>query len=320
MNYLKVIAKNDFLEYKQLFTFDFVSDNINIQITDHDNTYLLLLSSKKKINTIKKKFDDIYNFMFLLLGYFPLIESYQINGAVLDTSSFVLKYKTSSQFIKSYSALCKINSQNINEVSLSKFTSFVHRRTLTSLEYLTCAEYEHMVSEHKVVLLLHTIDGFIKNTYIEDELLKEVKKIYKNPEVRYEKRVRRVFETFFYYHRKYNCGILQLLGVSRNKFIEKISDTRNGLSHLIDKSEQLTKGDLILRYFFITVYSLRLFIINELRLHTIDDNIKENLFVYHDWIAEHKYGDKAKLKSITYNQNKAISEMVKMFEAVQKNN
>lgn len=319
MNELKIRANPITYYSKSIPTIHFISDNIDISLANNNKNFELLLSSKKGIKAIEKKFYEVYNFLFLIIGYFPRIQIYQINGIEIDISMIAGKYNTSSHFIKSYSPLCSIDKNIVNANVLSRFTSFVHGKSLSSLEYLTCAEYEHVVVDHKFVLVLHIIDGFIKNSYKEEILLKEARREYGNKaKVKYKKRVRSIFTIFFYYHRKFNCEILKLLDVNTDNFIENICHTRDGLSHLINMPNIISKGDLLIRYFDLTIFSLRLFLLKELAVPLMEDNVKEYLNVFHDWIAEHKYGEKANLKSITYNQNKSVNEMVKMFRSIQK--
>lgn len=157
---------------------------------------------------------------------------------------------------------------------------------------------------HKFVLISHTIDGFVRHSFYENQLKQKVRLVNPKAKVEYRHRVEVVFEPFFRYHKKFNCEILKAMRISKKKLVDVISDTRNDFSHFLDKKiERLHSGSDMLHYFYVINFALRLFLLSNIIKVCLDDRcVKEYMFTLHDWIILSRNENFNNFKSVAYSQ------------------
>lgn len=78
-----------------------IGENLNIQI-DSD------LDDREIENLLL----NLYSMIFLYLGYFPKIITFEIENTIIDISNLSGKYTTSKQFEKKYYQIITINSKS----------------------------------------------------------------------------------------------------------------------------------------------------------------------------------------------------------------
>lgn len=323
MNMLNVKAEHKvFLTYK-FEEFSFFYQNVEIEIFKCSQMIEITLHGRKNIKKLYEIFYVVYDMLFLVLGGYPKIKEIYFNSEIVDFSEWSNKFDTSSHFVQRDLRIANITIQNINANSLTNLQK-VHSRSLFSMQYLACKKYEPVVTDHKYVLLSHTIDGLVRHSDYEKILLKSAKANNvksKNSRVEYRQRVELVFNKFFYYHRKYNCGIMKALGKNKGEFIDVISDTRNDFSHFLDKKEKrLHSGSDMIHYFYIMLFALRLFILTDLLgIELEHDCVKEYLYSLHDWIRLKKNENFTDFKSIAYLQYQRGKESKEIFDRIRIN-
>ena len=311
MNILRLEAKHKVFETYSFEKIVFKYDNIQINIELSDKKLIIILCGRKSINKIKNVLFKLYDLVFLILGSFPLIESVFINDKKIDISDWVRKFKTSMHFVEKEAMLCEISSKIINAEALDRM-GCINRNVLSSMEYIVSEYYEHMVSNHRIELMTHTIDGFLRHTNQYDALLKELKnKNSKKNRIDYIESVERVFRIFFFYHRKNNAQILQCVHIKNKcEFLQIISDTRNDFTHFLENKEhRLIKGRDMVYFIDLIFLANRLFILKEiLYLPIMDEQVEEYMYILHDWIDEIVNGRSDRIKSKRYRQLVRIKE------------
>lgn len=259
---------------------------------------------------------------FLILGGFPKAENIIVNGQEVDISDWVRKFKTASHYIEKEARLCEVSADTINAKILNRMSS-IHMQTLSSVEYIVCDYYSHVVSNHRIELMTNTIEGFLGHTGFYNQLLKELKqKNNKKRKVDYIESVERIFKLFFYYHRKYNCQILNHMHVkNKQEFYEIISDTRNDFSHLLeDKKYRLILGKEMVYFIDLIFLAERLFLLAEvLGIPLLDFQIKEYMYILHDWIDEMVNGRTDRIQSARYKKVVNAKEINKFLAELQEN-
>ena len=116
-----------------------------------------LRTEEKKLELLRA----VLNVLYVYLGAFPNIEHIMYDDKEIDISNWVLKYNTRSDFKRSDLILCSIDSTTINE-SVLRALGTIPEMPLYSLQYLVSEAYKHMISDHKIPLLLHVIDGMVQ--------------------------------------------------------------------------------------------------------------------------------------------------------------
>ena len=145
-----------------------------------------------------------------------------LNDLEVDTIKWVKKYNTSSHYIEKESRLCEISLDTVNANTLKNMAN-IHNQTLSSLEYIVSDYYGHIVTNHRIVLMTHTIEGFFRHTKDYNLLLQELKiKNTRKKKIDYIENVERVFRCFFYYHRKNNVQILNCIHLKNKQLFYKI--------------------------------------------------------------------------------------------------
>jgi len=215
--------------------------------------------------------------------------------------------------------LCEISIDTVNAHTLSRMVN-IHNQTLSSLEYIVADYYSHIVTNHRIELMTHTIDGFLRHTKENDLLLQELKAKYpKKKKVDYIESVERVFRCFFYYHRKNNVQILDCIHLkNKQAFYEVIADTRNDFTHFVESKEhRLIKGRDMVYFIDLIFLANRLFILKEiLNLPVIDEQVKEYMYILHDWIDSIVNKKNDRTKSKRYKQVEKAKGFNKFFEEI----
>ena len=105
---------------------------------------------------------DIFSMFFLYQGFYPTIESIKCNG-IEHNINLSGKFFTSNQFKKIEHGLIEINEKTLCDEVYKKFEA-LRGNYLYSFEYLFSTDYEKIVTNHKIMLLLHCLEGCIANT------------------------------------------------------------------------------------------------------------------------------------------------------------
>lgn len=303
MNSIKVIMMHKTFEKYNFELFNFVYQNITISLEMEQGRLIITLVGKKSTEKILEQFWNIYDLLFLILGGFPKREQVLVNDIEIDTSEWVRKFDTALHHIEGEARLCEISSKTINADILNKMVN-VHQQTLSSVEYIVCEYYSHMVSNHRIELMTHTIEGFFRHTAYYNQLFQKLKNSNsKKQKVTYFEIIERFFNVFFIYHRKYNAEILSCMHVkSKKEFYEIITDTRNDFSHFLEqKQHRLIKGKDMVYFIDIIFFAERLFVLKEvLEIEISDEQVQEYLYILHDWIDELVNNREDRVKSKRY--------------------
>ena len=287
MNVIKIIARHKAFETYFFEAFEFSYENVKCELDVEEKKLIMTFVGRKAIPLIYNVFFEVYNLLFLILGGFPKIEYIFENNIEIDITKWARKYNTASCYNEPEARLCEISLKTVNGNILNKI-SMLHHQTLSSVQYITCAYYCHMVTNHRVELITHTIDGFFRHTFFYAQLLQQIKKHNpKKQKLTYIEMVERVFKRFFVYHRKYNCQILKCIHVkSKKEFYGIIADTRNDFSHFLEsKKHRLIKGTEMVYFIDLIFYAERLFILEEvLEVKISEMQIMEYMYILHDWI------------------------------------
>ncbi len=290
--------------------------NSRVAMRSDGNEFSINISGRKTSEKLYEIMVDIESLVFFYIGSFPLMTSLKINGENKDISKRVGKYHTSGSFLKQNLVICDISADTISEQKLQRFKQ-MNKMALFSLQFLVSDNYEHVITNHKMTLLLHIVQGIY-----DDRRCAQDKQAIKN---KYPAATGTVGdymasiywlcnEYFFKYHSKFGCGILALLKVNQYQFLCKLADTRNWYSHFLAESKKplrIRKGKDFIIYFEILCYAIRLSVIDELGTNLKEERIQEFYYTIHDWALEILYHRSEPLKSKTY---KEIQEWEK-FEA-----
>lgn len=240
-----------------------------------------------------------------------------MNHVEKDIANLLAKFTTSNAFIRKSSILCNIDKTTINEKVLINYREIPHI-PIISIEYLVSDEYKSVVANHKIILLLHSLEGLAdKSRYskLKDELKTILGK--KSTVEKYKPHVYGILKDYFFdYHTKFDFEILPLLEVNEMEFLDKITKTRDWYSHYLNydhKPERLKYGSDMIIYFYILFFCIRAFIIDQIQVGFDETKLIEHFYTIHDWILDAKYKKDSPLKSKAYNINKRIKQMVEMF-------
>lgn len=305
MNTIKFIGRHKTFETYFFEKFHFTYQNVLIRLEVQDKKLLVELEGEETNEKMLKIFCKLYDLLFLILGAFPQRECILINGIEEDTGKWVRKYDTAVCYDEKESRLCELSLQTIDGYVLSRMAD-VHHQTLSSVEFIVCEYYRHVVTNHRIELMTHTIDGFLRHTAFYSQLLQQIKN--KNPKrwkVDYIESVEWLFKKFFYYHRKFNCQILGCMHIkNERRFYEMVADTRNDFSHFLeDKKYRLLQGSDMAYFIDLIFYAERLFIVTELLgLKVSEEQVKEYLYILHDWIDECVNQRSDRIKSKRYQE------------------
>mgnify|MGYP004518204677 CR=1 FL=1 len=290
-----------------------------IQVITECNRGGMTLTLRGESEEKKKVFFTILDLLFAYLGGFPEIIELVNDGCYADASKLAGRYKTSSYFTKKNLCQCKINAESFNATSLTKFFNMHINLPTSSMQYLVSKNYEHVVTNHKITLLLHVIDGVVDNNRIKEIQSELIDKYQIPPDYqpgKYTCKAYQIFQdTLFRAEANYSCEILQLLNVSEYSFLQVITDTRNMYSHFSSKKgSDLQRGVEMIIYFEIVHYCIRSYIINALDVEIDEEQDKEFYYSVHDWILEILYDRRDDIKSKTYKNVASFEQMRIMVE------
>ena len=319
MNLLIVEAKHNGLYREPIRKYNSTIDNSTIQIESRRDNITIQVLTRKGEPAAVQLFLDIFSVLYIYFGAFPAIESATFNGNTIDRSNWIEKYASRSDLFRNNLFIADINSASINQSVIDSYRK-KQLPAIYSLQYLTCESYRKVISDHRLTLLLHIIDGIIELdkkafTQLSDEMIAKYNiDIKKGKPGEYITKAYAISkECFFYYHRKYNCEILRLLNTSQYAFLQIITDTRNWNSHFLrdKKPDRLKRGTEIVIFFEILQYVLRLKITKDIGAPIKESNVKEYYYVLHDWILEALYNSNENFKSNTYKAAKQWKEFIR---------
>ena len=291
MNTLNAIIKSDFDCFFSDINFNIKSVKVHIFSNNHD-IYIQLVG-RIQIEKMKDLFSNIYDLIYLYLGYFPTIGSLYYNTQNIKEHFNAGKYATYKQFRKSENTICDISSSTINSTTLSIIQNY-NKLPLNSLQYITCEAYSKVALEHKFTLLVHIIDSLISDKIAKNECVSKWEKISNKSQGQkaglYCAKILALCEkTFFPFNRKTKYSLLKALRTTKVDFITTISDTRNSFSHLLSRGAKkkaiFDNPELFLSYIDLIVYFIRLYIVSELNVNYDSGNMEKYYAVTYKWIT-----------------------------------
>ena len=275
------------------------------------------ITGSNNIDKLEKLLFEILSLLFLYLGGYPRIKNIILIKNTKDISKLLIKYNTSEIFIKESLSLCDIDNTTINEAVLRNYRQ-IKQTPISSLQYLVSKDYESVVINHKITLMLHIIEGLVDSSFI-PSLKRELKSKLETKDtigIFMAAAYHICKHYFFEYDRKYEFDILPLLKVSQNDFLRILTDTRNWYSHYFDetkKPDRLDDGKEIIIYLHIIYFTIRLYLMDSIHVEYDESRIREYYYMLHDWILEVKYGESNPLKSNTYKINRSLKELKNIF-------
>lgn len=301
-------------------------DNCKVELESRQQELIIQIHGKSGEEKIRKLLSDLENLIFFYLGSFPFMESLNINGNEIDISKRAAKYETSNNFLKDNLVICDINETTLNEQKIEELRK-ISSYPIYSFQCLLSKAYDHVITNHKMTLLLHVIEGLYE---ADKHQLQAVKQEIQNeyPESRkgtvgdYMAAVYSLCKKYFFnYHRKYACGIMPLLKVTRYKFMARLSETRNWYSHFLNESKKplrIVKGRDFIIYFELVCYMIRLSVIDRIGAAIDESCVREFYYTVHDWILAIMYDADEPLKSNTYKIEKQWKKFIQEIEELQK--
>lgn len=301
-------------------------DNCKVELESNQEKLTVKISGKRSVSKLEDILSVLENLIFFYLGSFPLMKSLYKNDASVDITKRAAKYETSSNFLKDNLVICDINEETVTEQKINELRK-LKQYPIYSFQWLLSKEYDHVVTDHKMTLILHIVEGLYDADNVQINLDKqEIRKKY--PQSRkgkigtYTAAVYWLCKNYFFvYHRRYACGILPLLKVTQYSFMSRLTNTRNWYSHFLDdsqKTSRIKKGRDFIIYFEMVCYMIRLMIIDKIGATIDEKRVREFYYTVHDWILEIVYKTDEPLKSNTYKIRKQWSEIKKEIENLQK--
>lgn len=314
MNIVRATISHRYFQEPFFRPFSSVVDNSLVIMDRADTTgsVIINISGRNKSQKLKKLFFEILELLFIYLGRFPDIRCLEINGEIADQAELIRKYHPSEKYGQLL-ATCDINEGSISSAAIQGLRT-LNKMPLYSMEYLMSRDYDDVNITHRLLLLLHIMEGLVSDQQ-RQSVVQDLKKLmYPSDKKRkYKVAVYYIFKrTFFYYHRKYNCEILPQLGLTRRTFLNRVTDTRDWYSHFYELNENQhpeKSGRNMLYYFEILFFTTRLFINQQLGVGLKERNIGESYYRIHDWIAETKAGRTDAFKSWAYSLSTMMSGM-----------
>ena len=322
MNELSVKIKHPHFIGKTSSVFTVKIDNIYVSVAFGNDEAELKFIGRKGKEKLSSLSVEVLSIIFIYMGSFPKIEAMRYNQEVLDASALSWKYFTDNYFRKRTSVLCQIDAAHINQTAVNNYRR-IRKYPLYSMQSLISEAYTHTMTNHRILLLLHVIDGLVEDNQVAS-CPSEIMKKYK-VSVRSCDYICKLYllcnKYFFSYHRKYNLDILSLMHISQYKYLRILTDTRNWYSHFLadkKKPDRLINGSEMLISFEIVYLIVRLYLIDKLSVPVDEERVKEFYLVLHDWIVDLNSMDRKKYKSKTYKNNVAIEEMNHMLRLIAK--
>lgn len=301
-------------------------DNCKIEMESNQQKLIIQICGKSGEEKIKKLLSDLENLIFFYIGSFPFMESLTINGHEIDISKRAAKYETSDNFLKDNLVICDINETTLNEQKIKELRK-INSYPIYSFQCLLSKAYDHVITNHKMTLLLHVIEGLYeadRHTLqaVKQEIQNKYPESQKGNVGNYMAAVYSLCKKYFFnYHRKYACEIMPLLKVTKYKFMARLSETRNWYSHFLNESKKplrIVKGRDFIIYFELVYYMIRLSVIDRIGAPIDESRVQEFYYTVHDWILAIIYDTDEPLKSNTYKIDKQWKEFIRKIEKLQR--
>ena len=278
---------------------------VTIDRTETPGNVILTISGRKGCDKLRSLFFEIYDLLFIYLGHFPSIISLEKNGENEDHKDWLNKYETSTLFGRLL-PVCDVSEDTVNERALNNLRK-LRRNPIFSLEYIVSKGYDGINITHRLLLLLHAMDGLVTQTQ-RASVEQDLKRITGTPQNKNDKKYKKVVfficqEGFFNYHRKYKCEILSMLRLTKKTFLEKATDTRNVYSHFyipVSPEAPIEAGSEMAFFFELLFFTTRIYLCKQLGLSPKEQNVKESFYRIHDWIAGNQKCPNIKYKSWAY--------------------
>lgn len=301
-------------------------DNCKVELESDQQELTINICGRLGSKKMGKLLSELESLIFFYFGSFPLMELLYVNGMEMDISKRAAKYETSDNFLKDNLVICDINENTVNEQKIKELRK-INSYPIYSFQCLLSKAYDHVITNHKMTLLLHVIEGIYEAD--KHQLKAEKQEIHrKYPESQkgfvgdYMVAVYWLCKKYFFnYHKRYACEILPLLKVTRYKFMTRLTETRNWYSHFWDESKKplrIVKGRDFIIYFEIICYMIRLAVIDRIGLPIDESRVQEFYYTVHDWILAIVYDTDEPLKSNTYQIERQWRELIQKIEQLQK--
>ena len=295
--------------------FNVVIDNCTVQLESVSEEFYIRLTGRRNVEKIKKVLGDLESVFFFYFGSFPILDSLQINGEFVNIDERVGKYITSSIYLTPNQVICDITEYTVSQQVIDKLR-MISRIPLYSLQNLVSQNYEGVIVDHKMTLLLHIIEGIYdkKNIKQDKQEIRNRYSVGKSTTIGdYMTALYWLCKNYFFnYHRRFGCGILPLLKATQYGFLQRLTDTRNWYSHFWNESKKpirIKKGSDFSIHFDIIYYVIRLAVIDKMGTKPNEAYIKEFYYILHDWILAVVYEKDSPLKSRTYKNVYALQEL-----------
>ncbi|MCD8015678.1 MAG: hypothetical protein LUG99_21455 [Lachnospiraceae bacterium] len=177
MNELIVKIKHPYFTRRTVIDFTEVIDNVRVSVNFCDDVVQMKFIGRKGKEKLCSLSYEVLSIVFIYMGSFPKIESMLYNQETLDVSNLSWKYSTDNYFRKRVSVLCQIDSKHLNQTVMDQYRQ-IREYPLYSMQSLISEEYTHTMTNHRILLLLHVIDGFVEDKMV-TSCLSEIMKKYK---------------------------------------------------------------------------------------------------------------------------------------------
>ena len=319
MHVLKAILSSNSFNRHKVKEFNTLIENSRVRIYSANAKLFIEMFSRKNPDKIKDFFCRILDLIYLCTGAFSTIENLSIDNNKCDLSNIASKYRTSKHFSDDWFWLREINEDIINQDSMVALSK-IPKRPVYSMQYLVSEGYEHVIPAHKITLLLHVIDGLVDNNTAfritwENEVINDFKYDRSPSNVgSYKAALYYLCKNYFFnYHRKYNCQILTLFGLSQYHFLTVMTDTRNWYSHFLSedkKEDRLQKGDEMQYLSALFVFAIRIMVLEQIGIRGDEEKIKNGYYTIHDWIVFNRHmEDKHQYKTGVYQFHDFINRL-----------
>ena len=305
MNTIKAEIYHKYFKATRFEPFTVSIENCTVKIVRADilGNVVFSISGRKSCEKLRILFFELFELLFIYLGHYPEVVSLKRNNENENLKDLLNKYESSTLFGKLL-PVCDINENSVNEAALSNLRN-LRKNPLFSLEYLLSKGYDTINITHRLLLLLHAMDGFVTQAQ-RASIEQDLKRITgsKGKEKAYKKAVFFICQdSFFGYHKKYNCEILSELQLTRKSFLDKVTDTRNVYSHFytpVKPESPIEAGNEIAYFFELLFFVTRVFLCKQIGVDLREQNIKESFYRIHDWIIQNKTHKNKRYKSFAY--------------------
>lgn len=286
MHCLLATLEDDGIINNPVDKFDEVIENKKVICFSDGNRLTLVIEFKnEELDDIVSLYYDLESIIFFYFGFFPKVISLSIDNQEIDLSNRAPRFISSGISHWQSFKLCDISEKSINQKvfeSYKKLNCF----PIYSMQTLISKGYVHVLIDHKLILLLHVIEGFLENTnFLNFAISKGNDLCYKNKIELFCKKY------FFRYHNNNDLQILDILNLSEEDFCQTLTDTRHWYSHFLKehkKQKRLKDGNDMIYVFTILFLITRLNMLDFLGIDINDDGIISMFLHIQDWIIESK--------------------------------